>query len=287
MRIFIHKRYWIIFLLGILGIVVIRQVYNVILTGHNIADLPDYSRILDSNANWGQYQKLNLGIAAFKKGWSLSNDNVSEQRIAEFEQKMSEESLMTQSAQIRQIYLEEKGFRENEQNEAFKLYQTRLYQELELDIAVKTAGLKSRFDKEINTKELEVRNAFEKYNRDLEQEYRLTLANLQFQLLLVDLSGSQEEPVEKKKIQSQIDQIHQEMHDKIEIQRRQLSSEYDDFKKKRQIVLNFELEKLRNQSGASTAEELAKYRQALEQGFQNWLGRRKLETEAAVKLRKK
>jgi hypothetical protein len=286
MRIFIHKRTRIIFWLGLLGLVVIWQVYGTIIIERSTADLPDYSRILDSNANWDQYQKLNLKVAALRNGWFQKNNTASEQRIAEFEQKISGESLTAQTAQIRLIFFEEKSFRENELNESIKLYQTKLYQELELEIAVKTASLKSIYDKEVNSKELEVRNALGKYNQDLAKEYQLTFTNLHLQLLLVDLSNSQKDPVvEKKRIQSQIDKIHREMYDKISIRQRQLFAEFDDFKKQRKTVLNLELGKLRNQLEASAAEELRKYRQALEQGFQNWIEQRKQETETAIDLR--
>ena len=280
------------FLIVIVIVIVIRQLSFSKAPARAVIDLPDFAAIANararakSRADWSGYSKISGEIAKLKQGWSLEERYFSKKPIAEFEQKISEESLLTQTSQIKQLFAEEETFRKTALAKSVALYRQKLQLEAERELEIKTAGLTNSFANEVGHQELDLKNVVEDYHAKLVNDYQVTLANLQLQLLLVDLSGDVKDPAgEKQKIQNQIEKIHQEMGDKVTVKQRQLAAGLEEFKQQRLLALNLEIAGLKVQLAATVEAELENYYKQLEADFNKWRQQRAREIQMVIDLR--
>jgi hypothetical protein len=251
----------------------------------SVIDLPDYAANM-KRADWNEYTKVGQAMGELVNGWAHPQSLLSKEQISKFEQKISEESLGIQTSQIKLLFAEEEAFRKTDLDKTLELYQSKLNQEMERELDLETVRLKIDYQKEVTNRESNIKNAIAKYNGELIAEYQVTLANLQLQLLLVDLSNRVKEPtLEKQKIQDQIDKIHQEMYDKVSIRQRQLSEELVQYKRQRQMTLDSEINGIRTQLAQKAESALNKYRNLLEADFYQWRQQRQQDIQMVINLR--
>lgn len=282
---FRNKKKWIIGLLGLLGITLIWQGFRFVNFGSSVADLPDYAATM-KRADWNEYTKIGQAMGEIMKGWDHPQNPLLKEQTSQFELKITEESLETQTSQIKQLFAEEEAFRKADLDKTLGLYRNKLNQEMEREIDLRTFRLKTDYQKEITNREFNIKNSIAKYNEELKSEYQVTLANLQLQLLLVDLSNRVKEPtLEKQKIQGQIDKIHQEMYDKISMRQQELTEELAQYKKQRMMTLDSEIKGIRTQSAQSVESALSKYRNLLEADFYQWRQQRQQDIQMVINLR--
>ncbi len=276
---------WVGSVFGLLGLIFALIIGGIIPIKPSNAHLPDYAAIVSHRANWTQYQKITEGLDTLDKDWFRNHRNWKPPND-QFEQQIARESLSSQTSQIKSMFVGEETFRRIGLEEALKLFNTQLHQDIEQRISIKSGVLRKKLDEDLGFKGREHEKAMADYNQELVNDYQVTLTNLQLQLLLTDLFNNTKDPVEeKKRIQNQINHIHQEMHEKISIRQQQLNAELEVYKKQRQKETESELEMLRGQWEAYAVEELRKYGQTLEEGFQNWLEQRQRETQSAIDQR--
>lgn len=283
--VFHYRKKWLIGLLGMLGIILIWQGYRFLNLKPSVNDLPDYAANM-KRADWNEYTKIGQTMSELTKGWAYSKSALSDKQIRTFEQKISEESLGAQTAQIKQLFDEEEAFRKAGLDKTLELYRNKLHLEMERELNDEIVRLKSHYQKELTKQEFNNKKAIDQYNEELVAKHQITLANLQLQLLLVDLSNHVKEPaLEKQKIQRQIDKIHQEMYDKLSIRQQQLSEKLAQAKKQNQMLLDAEIAGIRNQLAKTAENALNNYCKLLEADFHQWRQQRQQDIQMVINLR--
>lgn len=273
-------------LLGLFGVTLIWQGYRLMTLEPSVTDLPDYAANLE-RADWNEYAKISGAMSELTGGWVYpKSSSQKKEKISIFQQKIAEESLSAQTNQIKLLFTEEEAFRKAELENALELYRNKLHLEMERELQEQTIRIKTNFEKEVTVRELAIKNTVTQYNEEMAAKYQVTLANLQLQLLLIDLSNRIKEPaLEKQRIQGQIDKVHQEMYDKISIRQQQLSEELAQYKKQRQISLDSEIAGIRNKLANTAESAFNKYRERLEADFYQWQQQRQQDIEMVIDLR--
>jgi hypothetical protein len=279
------RKRWLIIMLGLLGIVVSWQSCRWMNSRTSGIDLPDYAANL-MQVDWNGYTQIGREVSELTKQWLPAKSMVAGAEFGWFEQKISEESLSAQTTQIKQFFTEEESFRKADLEKDLDMYRNQLNLEMVQELDVETIRLKTRYQREFNRRERDIKDAITKYNDELLAGYQVTLANLQLQLLLVDLSNRINDPaVEKRKIQDQIDKIHQEMNDKLTSRQRQLSEELAQYKKQHQTALDLEIAGIRDRLAKSAESAISKYRNLLETDFNQWRQQRQQDIQMVINLR--
>jgi hypothetical protein len=279
------RKIWTIGLSGLFGLTLFWGGYHLLNLKPSATDLPDYAVNL-KRADWNEYTQIGQAVSKLTKGWIYSPNSLSDKQLITFDQKISKESLSVQTTQIKLLFTEEEAFRKADLDKALESYRSKLNLEMERELEEQTNRLKKNFQKEVTNQELALKNAIAKYNDELAAQYQVTLANLQLQLLLVDLSSRIKEPeLEKQRIQEQIDSIHQEMYDKISIRQQQLGEELVQYKKQRQMLLDSEIASIRKQLINTTESALNQYRKSLEADFYQWRQQRQQDIQMVINLR--
>lgn len=271
---------------GLIILVLVWLTCRIIYTEHSTKDFPDYATIKQSNSSWSKYSKLSQVVTDLGAGWLNKDTNSFGEPVAKFGQKITGTSLAIQIDQIHAMFQEEKSFHENELSQSQKLYREKFQQEMAQEFAVKATAFKNLFDKDIKARELETQDSVTKFKSTILNEYQVELANLQLQLLLVDLSKNQKDPVlETQRIQSRIDFIHRDMQNKISMKQRQLLLELQEYQNQRQAVLNSELIKLRSELETIYVQQFNEYEIISKISFDNWLQQRRHQIQRAIDIR--
>ena len=177
---------WLILIFGLLGITLIWQSYGWINFKSAAIDLPNYATDM-KRVDWNEYSKIGQAVSELTSRWKSPNSSFSNQPIRNFEQKISKESLEAQTGQIKHFFAEEEAFRKADLEKSLEKYRYKLDLEMARELDVETNRLRARYQKQALQRELNLKNAVSKYNDELDAEYQVILANLQLQLLIVDL----------------------------------------------------------------------------------------------------
>lgn len=284
-NIFQRKRQWLTLALSLLGITLFWHGYRQLNLEPSTADLPDYATRM-KRADWSEYTNIGRALSELTKGWTFPNPSFSDELIRDFEQRISKESIEAQTGRIKMLFAEEEAFRKADLEKSLEAYRYKLNQETARELDIKLNHLQTKYQKEISNFEQNYKKIISEYNEELDAKYQVTLANLQLQLLLIDLSTRIKDPqLEKQKIQDRIDKIHQEMNDKLTIRQRQLHEELDQYKKQSRLSLDAEIAIIRDQLTQAAEITFNKYRNLLEADFYEWREQRKQDIQMVINLR--
>lgn len=246
----------------------------------------DVNKLLRESPDWSKYQELQAEVDKLRQKWATSNKNTAVD--SDFEDKGEQAVIMGQIAEIDRMRQAEINLKAATLKKALNEYAADRQGQIKIGVNERFNLLNDEFNKEMQQKAAAAKIRIENLRRQLESEYQLTLANLQFQLALDALSTDQgEAEAEKNKVQGEIDRIKLEMERKTAAAEETEQNSLNSFAEEQKKAIAQEVENYKLNLEKEMRRDLAAYQRKLEEEFKDWNSKRNQDYQKAVELRKK
>jgi hypothetical protein len=243
----------------------------------------DLQMALKKHPNWDRYLELEAQIDKLHRKWNTKNAsakdvaaNSSGENIVELNKQVNE---------IEQIFIDESRLKLDNLNNTIKEFVKNRTEQLTAVLKERLTSINNQLNKELQNQAKDNDAKLQAYLNELQNDNQVNLANLQFQLSLLDISGDTKAKTEKAKVQAEIDQIKQEMEQKKAAKEAALQAEFQTYAEAQKKAAGAEFDQFKTERETQVKTDILAYRQRLESEYLTWRTNREQKMDSAKKSR--
>lgn len=241
--------------------------------------------LVKEHPDWRKYLQLNTELKKLCQKWGVKNQSSAKKGEHVSASGLFPE-LQSQEGAIEEIYKEESQLKLENLNKSIQEYTQTKTRQVNQALNEEFRRINFRLNNDIQIKTQTNEAEFKAYCNELQNEYQLTLANLQLSLSLLDISpNSDQNKAEKEKLQTEIKQIQTEIALKKTVKKKTLDEKLKQWIEKRKEEAKQEFERFKTNQEQKLEAEILAYRKKLEKDFSDWQQRHKDELDSTKKLR--
>lgn len=237
--------------------------------------------------DWHSYIELENVFIEMRRNWSdfgikKKVDNGLE--LNEFVQTEFDRQII----KIKDIFSAEEDLKLAGLDQAFLEYAKKRRQTLDDFFQKRSININETLERELRQKEIETDQQILRYQYELEAEQRLSLVNLQLQLVIADLSTDRKGVSDgKETIQAKITAIKQAITQKVVLKKELLSKQLLAYEKQRRNKAGTELANLKISLETEFENDLTAYQAKLALNFNDWRQNQAPKFAKAIEIRRK